>query len=82
MNNERTNQENEYLRRFGDQLRAMRVKHGFTQEAFAAEVGFSRSYYTELETGKRNPSLLNIRKLAKYLKITPANLLDFNTEDM
>ena len=81
MSNERTAQENEYLQRFGERLRSIRVARGFTQEDFASEAGFSRSYYTELETGKRNPSILNIRKLAHSLKITPSELLNIEIED-
>ena len=81
MSKKRTDQESEYLRRFGDRLRMLRVAQGFTQEELAAEAGFSRSYYTEIETGKRNLSLLNIRKLAQSLQVSTTELLNINVED-
>ncbi len=79
MSTKRTPQEREYLRHFGDRLRELRTARGFTQEDLAAEAGFSRSYYTEIETGKRNPSILNIRKLAQCLKVSSSELLDLRT---
>lgn len=81
MSKKRTVQEGEYLRRFGEQLRIFRVAHGFTQEELAAEAGFSRSYYTEIETGKRNLSILNIRKLAQSLQVSVTKLLDIDIGD-
>lgn len=81
MSKNRTEQESEYLRRFGDRLRMLRVTQGFTQEELAAEAGFSRSYYTEIETGKRNLSLLNIRKLARSLQVNTTELLNINVGD-
>lgn len=65
------------LRSFGANLRKIREEKGLTQEALAFMAGFSRSYYTELELGKRNPSLLNIKKLADALNITVSSLITF-----
>jgi transcriptional regulator with XRE-family HTH domain len=74
----RTPQEGDFLRNFGDRLESLRNKKGFSQEELAAEAEFSRSYYTEVETGKRNISLLNLRKLALTLQVSLAELLDFD----
>ncbi|MEO8612463.1 MAG: helix-turn-helix transcriptional regulator [Chloroflexota bacterium] len=71
----RTQHENEILKQFGVQLRQARIQYGFTQEELAVKAGFSRSYYTEIETGKRNISLLNMTKLADCLGISLSNLL-------
>ena len=38
--------------------------------------GIARTYYTEVETGKRNVALVNIRKIAKGLELTAAELLE------
>ena len=54
---------------FGTNLKKIREKKNLSQEQFAYEVGFSRSYYTEVETGKRNISLLNIIRIAAHLQI-------------
>lgn len=76
MANQRTREEKELLRRFGDHLRTLRISRGITQEALAEDAGFSRSYYTEIETGKRNVSLLNLRKIAKALKTGLGEIVD------
>lgn len=54
MNDIRTHNEDEILKQFGDFLRTIRKQSGFSQEDLAEKAGFSRSYYTEIETGKRN----------------------------
>ncbi len=65
------------LQSFGSNVRKIREEKGLTQEALAFMAGFSRSYYTELELGKRNPSLLNIKKLADALNVPVSSLLTF-----
>jgi transcriptional regulator with XRE-family HTH domain len=47
-----------------------------TQEEMAARAGFSRSYYTQVESGKRNVALLNLYRLAQSLEISLKDLLD------
>jgi transcriptional regulator with XRE-family HTH domain len=39
--------------------------------------GFSRSYYTEIETGKRNISILNLIKIMEALKVDPDEIIGF-----
>lgn len=57
------------LKKFGEELKMLRESKNLTQEALAYNAGFSRSYYTEVENGKRNISLLNIYKLADVLDV-------------
>ena len=66
------------LEKFGARLRNLRNERGLSQEALAAEAGFSRSYYSELELGKRNISLLNMCKLAKCFRISLKELIDLD----
>jgi transcriptional regulator with XRE-family HTH domain len=65
----------EILQMFGDNLRKCREKRKLTQEQLAYEAGFSRSYYTEVETGKRNISLLNIIRIASLLQVELSDLV-------
>lgn len=74
MINKRSTTENDLLFCFGLKLRILRQSKNLTQEQLASLAGFSRSYYTEIETGKRNISLLNMYKLADALEI---NICDF-----
>lgn len=64
------------LRKFGEHLRQYRIDRHLTQEELAAKAGFSRSYYTEIETGKRNISLLNLKRLADCLEISLSELVE------
>ena len=72
----RTSDQAEVLRQFGERLRQLRMARHLTQEEMAAKAGFSRSYYNEIETGKRNISLLNLHKLAQCLEISISELLN------
>jgi len=66
---QRSKQDREYLRRVGDNIRQARKRKGISQEEFAGIAGFSRSYYTEIETGQRNISLLNLIKILEALDV-------------
>ncbi|MBC7809595.1 MAG: helix-turn-helix transcriptional regulator [Burkholderiales bacterium] len=69
------------LKQFGERLKGLRLAHGLTQEELAAQAGFSRSYYTQIETGRRNVALLNLYRLAKCLQISLSDLLDIREND-
>ena len=66
----RSKEEDILLKELGENLRRIRESKQMTQEALAYEAGFSRSYYTEVENGKRNISIINIKKLADVLGIS------------
>ena len=67
----------EILKQLGERLRQQRLRNGLTQEELAEKAGFSRSYYTEVETGKRNISILNTVRLAVALNVPLKELMDF-----
>jgi transcriptional regulator with XRE-family HTH domain len=66
----------QYLLKLGNNIMAARKLKGYSQEEFAEIAGFSRSYYTEIETGKRNISVLNLIKVMEALDIDPDKLID------
>ena len=61
--------------RFGERLRAIRQKHGISQERLAELAGLHRTYVSSIERGERNVSLVNIERLAAALGITMAELM-------
>lgn len=73
----RTNEEKKLLQALGNNIRKAREARGISQEQFAMKAGFSRSYFTEIETGKRNISILNFMKILKGLDASPSDIIDF-----
>jgi transcriptional regulator with XRE-family HTH domain len=56
-------------KQFGLAIRELRRKRGFSQAALAKAVPMSRTYLTGVETGRRNPTLYNIARLAAALGV-------------
>jgi transcriptional regulator with XRE-family HTH domain len=54
--------------RFGRAIRRIREEQGINQEEAAERCGLHRTYYSGVERGVRNVSLVNIGKIAKGLK--------------
>ena len=63
--------------KFGHHLRKIRETQGLTQEELADRAGMHFTYIGQIERGLRNPSLVNLSKLAKALKINAGELLPF-----
>lgn len=63
------------LLQFGTNARRARLAAGLTQEQLAAKAGLDRTYISLVERGKRNPSLLNLLRLARAASIDPALLV-------
>ena len=60
--------------RFGRALRRIREEQGINQEEAAERCGLHRTYYSGIERGVRNVSLVNIERAAKGLKTTLPDL--------
>ena len=63
------------LAAFGATIRDLRRAKGLSQEAFADLSNSHRTYIAEIETGKRNPTLINIARLAAALGIGVGEIL-------
>ena len=64
-------------KQFGDRLRELRGQKGVSQEALADLAGLHRTYVGGIERGERNPSLVNIGRLAEALGVPVAELFHF-----
>lgn len=62
---------------FGNKLREMRLKLGYSQERLANEAGIAPSQISRIETGAINTSLSHICLIARILKVKPRDLMDF-----
>jgi len=71
----RDDKDKQYLLQIGNNIRVARKRMGYSQEEFADIAKFSRSYYTEIETGKRNISILNLIKIIEALKVDPNTII-------
>jgi len=59
----------------GRNVRRIRLERGLTQEQFAERSGFSQQYISDLERGRRNPTIVSLFELAQALNSTPIDLL-------
>lgn len=62
-------------RRVGRNLRAYRAGRGLSQEKFAEELGWHRTYVGGLERGEENLTLQSVEALAARLDVDPMELL-------
>ncbi|MCA0209038.1 MAG: helix-turn-helix transcriptional regulator [Proteobacteria bacterium] len=62
-------------------IRRRREELGWSQEALAHRCKFDRTYISMLERGKRNPSFLNLLKLADGLGLSVSSLTEMYRHD-
>ena len=64
----------------GLNMRRLRVARQLTQKQFAERSGFSQQYISDLERGRRNPTVVTLFELASALGSTPVELLASSEE--
>lgn len=62
--------------RLGRNVRKLREARGWSQEDYADRAGIHRTYVSDIERGRRNPTITVVEKLAGPLEIEPGVLLD------
>ena len=62
--------------RLGQNVRRLREAKGWSQEDYADRAGIHRTYVSDIERGRRNPTISVIEKLAKPLEVTAGQLID------
>lgn len=62
--------------RFGRAIRRIRQEQGINQEEAAERCGLHRTYYSGIERGIRNVSLVNIEKISKGLETSLPKLFE------
>ena len=61
---------------FGKTLKSNRYRSNLSQEELGLKSGLSRPYISELEMGKKDPSLFTIFKLSDALKVKPSFFIE------
>ena len=64
----------------GEALRLLRSYHDLSQSQLCAELGLSNSYVSELESGKKLPTLDVLSKYAEHFQIPVSSLLLFSEQ--
>jgi transcriptional regulator with XRE-family HTH domain len=59
----------------GTNVKHFRQKEGWTQEQFAELSGFSQQYISDLERGRRNPTVVTLFELSSALCVSHIELL-------
>ncbi len=62
--------------RFGRTIRRIREEQGINQEEAAERCAMHRTYYSGIERGVRNVSLVNIEKVGKGLRTSLPKLFE------
>lgn len=68
--------ENTLKKQFGKRIQTFRKETGLSQEKFALKIEMDRTYYASVESGKRNVSLENIKKIADGLGVSLSKLFE------
>ena len=59
----------------GDHCARLRKERGWTQEELAERSGLTQQYLSDLERGKRNPTIVTIFELAQALGVCHLELV-------
>ena len=62
-------------KKLGENLKKMRIKKDISQIELARILGVDRSFVSNIENGKNNPTLSTITSLAKALGVSTNELL-------
>jgi len=59
----------------GQNVLRLRIRQGLTQEELAEKSGFGQQYLSDLERGKRNPTIVSLYELAQALGVSHVDLV-------
>ena len=65
---------------FGEKLRDLRIKRGWSQTQLAKGLGFRQTTISSWETNVSEPDFQTIKKIADYFHVPPKSLLPFDSE--
>ena len=63
-------------KQLGQRIQSLRKERDISQEKFVLQIDMDRTYLASVETGKRNVSLCNIKKIADGLNVSLSELFE------
>ncbi|SDQ06685.1 helix-turn-helix domain-containing protein [Flagellimonas zhangzhouensis] len=72
-----TKEEEQFLKKFGEQIRRLRKEKGMTQADLVFEAKVHGNMIGRIERGERAANLLQLHKIAKALEISVEELFEF-----
>ena len=70
----------EISKKLGDRIRQLREERNISQQNLAELCNFEKSNMARIETGRTNPTLHTLYKISSALRITLAELVNFETK--
>ncbi len=67
-----------YLISLGKKIKSLRLEKKITQTEIAYRCGFDKSNYNTIESGKRNPTVVSLLKIANALEVKLEVLFNFD----
>ena len=67
--------EKELLAKIGERIVELRTQKGMTQQELAAELDYEKSNMSRLESGRINPRIATLYKVAQVLNVTLSDLV-------
>ena len=65
-----------FLHQVGSRIRELRIARGLTQAQFGEACGLHRTFIGSVERGERNIAILNLRLIARTLRVSIADFFD------
>jgi transcriptional regulator with XRE-family HTH domain len=66
-----------FLQELGNKIRDLRLAHGWSQAELGRRCDLHRTFIGSVERGERNLSALNLRRIAKILRVPLENLFSY-----
>lgn len=70
--------DNSYLKKMGLKIKILRSLKGLSQDEVVSSLNIDKSYYSKIERGLTNPSILYLKHLSELFDVNISELVDSN----
>lgn len=70
--------DNEFLKKIGHKIRVLRTIRGYSQDDVVNAINIDKSYYSKVERGTTNVTLIYLKHLADFFEIDLTELVNIN----